>query len=51
MRKAVAYLYKGAIVAEEEYLDVKTFDTEKYNIMDTEYIQVMDELQIGRAHV
>ena len=44
MRKVAVFLYRGAIAEVEEYLDVKTFDTEKDNIMDTEYVQVMDEL-------
>ena len=44
MRKVAVFLYRGAIAEVEEYLDVKTFDTEKDNILDTEYIQVMDEL-------
>ena len=44
MRKAIVILYRGAIAEVEEYLDAKTFRTEKDNILDTEYVQAMDEL-------
>ena len=44
MRKVAVFLYKGAIAEVEEYLDVKTFKTDKDNIMDTEYVQAMDVL-------
>lgn len=44
MRKVAVFLYRGAIAEVEEYLDVKTFDTEKDNILDTEYVQAMDKL-------
>ena len=44
MRKAIVFLYRGAIAEVEEYLDAKTFKTDKDNILDTEYVQAMDEL-------
>lgn len=44
MRKVAVFLYRGAIAEVEEYLDAKTFKTEKDNILDTEYVQAMDEL-------
>ena len=44
MRKAIVILYRGAIAEVEEYLDAKTFKTDKDNILDTEYVQAMDEL-------
>ena len=44
MRKAIVILYRGAIAEVEEYLDAKTFRTEKDNILDTEYVKAMDEL-------
>ena len=44
MSKVAVFLYRGAIAEVEEYLDVKTFKTNKDNIMDTEYVQAMDAL-------
>lgn len=44
MRKVAVFLYIGAIAEVEEYLDVKTFKTDRDNIMDTEYVQAMDIL-------
>ena len=44
MRKVAVFLYRGAIAEVEEYLDAKTFKTEKDNILDTEYVKTMDEL-------
>lgn len=44
MSKVAVFLYRGAIAEVEEYLDVKTFKTDKDNIMDTEYVQAMDTL-------
>ena len=44
MRKVAVFLYRGAIAEVEEYLDAKTFETEKNNILDTEYVQAMDIL-------
>ena len=36
MRKVIVILYRGAIAEVEEYLDAKTFKTDKDNILDTE---------------
>ena len=44
MRKVAVFLYRGAIAEVEEYLDAKTFKTDKDNILDTEYVQAMDAL-------
>lgn len=44
MRKVAVFLYRGAIAEVEEYLDAKTFKTDRDNIMDTEYVQAMDVL-------
>lgn len=44
MRKVAVFLYRGAIAEVEEYLDAKTFKTDKDNILDTEYVQTMDAL-------
>lgn len=44
MSKVAVFLYRGAIAEVEEYLDAKTFKTDKDNIMDTEYVQAMDIL-------
>ena len=44
MRKVAVFLYRGAIAEVEEYLDAKTFKTNKDNILDTEYVQAMDAL-------
>lgn len=44
MKKVAVFLYRGAIAEVEEYLDAKTFKTDKDNIMDTEYVQAMDIL-------
>ena len=44
MKRVAVFLYRGAIAEVEEYLDAKTFKTDKDNILDTEYVQIMDVL-------